>query len=79
MSAKPIPRQSTGWDEHRNTSRVFPVAKGAHRDALAALRTIPAALREWLTDGAPRLTEAEHLARFGEPYVATHSRKGRNG
>lgn len=66
-----IPRQDIRWDEHRNTSRVFPVPPGALDEALrslAALRRNDPALVRWLEDGHPRLTEAEHVARFGGPY-----------
>lgn len=71
MTARPIPRQSTGWDERRNTSRVFPVHPDALPQALAALRRIDPALRAWVEAGAPRLTEAEHLERFGAPFGET--------
>lgn len=73
-----IPRQSSVFDEHRNTSRVWPVteqdAENARR-ALAAFRRSDPALVAWLEDGAPNLTEAEHVARFGEPYNGVKRRK----
>jgi len=77
--AEPIPKQTSRWDEHRNTSQVFPVPPDALPVALNALagfrRSWP---REyaWVAEGAPNLTEAEHLARFGEPY-RSHGRRGR--
>lgn len=74
-----IPRQSAIFDEHRNTSRVFPVPPEAlpnARRALAAFHRDDPALASWVSEGAPRLTEAEHLYRFGEPYVS-HKRKAR--
>lgn len=75
MSAKPIPRQGGFvFDEKRNTSRVFPVPAGAHRDALRALHGLDPALRRWITEGHPRLTESEHVARFGEPYRVTRKK-----
>jgi hypothetical protein len=62
------------WDEHRNSSRVFPVPPNARPEAVAALaafqRSQPA-LYAWIASGAPRLTEAEHVERFGAPYKAT--------
>ena len=66
-----IPAQSVVWDDHRNTSQVFPVPPGAVEDALAAmerLRRDDPALVRWLMDRHPTLTEAEHLERFGAPY-----------
>ena len=73
-----IPKQSVIWDEHRNSSRVFPVPPTALPEAVAALaafrRTQPR-LYEWVAQGAPTLTDAEHLARFGAPYEHRRSRK----
>ena len=66
-----LPRQHTPWDEHRNTSQVFPVPPNALPDArraLAALRAEYPELVAWVEEGAPRLTAAEHYARFGEDY-----------
>jgi hypothetical protein len=57
------------WDEHRNTSRVFPVSPDALPAALKACAGIEPALRRWVEDGHPTLTEAEHVQRFGESYV----------
>ncbi len=59
------------FDEHRNTSRVFPVEPNALPNALHALETFARQHPEharWITDGAPPLTDDEHVARFGEPY-----------
>lgn len=74
-----VPRQpGATFDERRNTSRVFkvpPDALPAALRALAALRRSDPALVQWLEDGHPRLTEAEHVARFGETFVSRRSRK----
>lgn len=59
------------FDERRNTSRTFPVPPEAlpnARRALAAFKRDNPELYAWIADGAPRLTEAEHVARFGVPY-----------
>jgi len=73
-----IPRQSVAWDERRNSSRVFEVPPDALPNAMAALaafkRSQPA-LYEWVAEGAPNMTEAQHFERFGEPYNANRSRK----
>ena len=69
--AKPIPKQTSRWDERRNTSQVFPVPSDALPTALrslAALRRDQPALVQWIEDGHPTLSEAQHLKRFGEPY-----------
>lgn len=76
-----IPYQGPArWDEHRNTSRVFAVPPQTHDELRAALahfrRTEPAHVA-WIEDGHPNLTAAEHIARFGQPYKATRSRKTR--
>lgn len=66
------------FDEHRNTSRTWAVPPNALPDALkslAALRRSDPALVQWLEDGHPRLTEASHSERFGEPYRGKSSRK----
>ena len=66
-----IPWQASVWDDHRNTSQVFEVPVGASKDAIRACRswaeTNPAHA-QWIADGYPTLSEAEHLERFGEPY-----------
>jgi phage N-6-adenine-methyltransferase len=61
--AKPsIPAQGGYvWDEHRNTSRVWPVPPDALPTALRALKTLDPALRQWIEEGHPLLTEEEHL------------------
>ena len=72
-----IPRQSVGWDEHRNTSRVFLVPPDALPTALRAMQALrrdQPALVKWIEDGHPTLTDAEHLARFGEPYRGVKAR-----
>lgn len=77
-SDHPLPRQrGAGWDERRNTSRVFPVpvaAPGEYRRQFERLRHEQPALVQWILDGHPTLTEAEHLGRFGEPYRPRSSR-----
>jgi hypothetical protein len=73
-----LPRQSSFFDEHRNSSRVFPVPPNALPDArraLARLHREEPALVAWLEDGHPTLTEAQHLERFGEPYSGARSRR----
>jgi hypothetical protein len=81
--SSPIPRVSgPTWDERRNTSRVFPVPPDALPLALAALerfRRFEPAHAEWIADGAPNLSEAEHFARFGVPYRSHRSRKTTKG
>jgi hypothetical protein len=64
-----VPAAVANFDEHRNTSRVWPVPRDAHKDALRALahwRDRDPALYQWVAEGHPLLTE--HLRRFGEPY-----------
>jgi hypothetical protein len=72
-----LPRQHVGFDEHRNTSRVWPVtpqdAENARRALAAFARDCPE-LRQWIIDGHPHLTEAEHVARFGGPYNGVKKR-----
>ncbi len=66
-----IPRQTSTWDDRRNTSQVFPVEPGALREAfraLASLRERDPALVRWIEDGHPNLTQEEHVQRFGEPF-----------
>ena len=76
MSDQAIPRQGGFvFDEHRNTSRVRPVPPDALPAALRACAGVDPALRQWLVDGHPTLTEAEHFARFGCAYETTRSRK----
>ena len=68
-----LPRQSSVFDESRNTSRVRPPAPDALPNALRALaqlRRSDPALVQWLEDGHPTLTDAEHVERFGAPYSA---------
>jgi len=72
-----LPRQSAIFDERRNSSRVFPVPPDALPNALralAALRREQPALVAWLEDGHPSLTDAEHVARFGESYKGVRAR-----
>lgn len=47
------PRLTARFDEHRNSSRVFPVAHGAFDEALEALRSVPA------DESAPQLSFEE--------------------
>ena len=68
------------FDERRNSSRIFPVPPDALPNALRAMARWKAenpAHAQWIADGYPSLTEAEHVARFGEPYngFATRSRQ----
>jgi hypothetical protein len=66
-----VPANVARFDERRNSSRVFPVPPDAHKDvlrAVAAWREREPAAYRWLADGHPRLTEDDHVARFGEPY-----------
>jgi hypothetical protein len=66
-----IPRQSSAWDERRNSSRVFPVPPGAVEDcdrALARWQAENPAHAQWILDGYPTLTDDEHVARFGVKY-----------
>ena len=66
-----IPRQSSIWDDSRNSSQVKLPAPDAFPKAvraLAGLRDTHPELVQWIVDGHPTLTEAEHLERFGVPY-----------
>jgi hypothetical protein len=66
-----LPKQASIWDDRRNTSRVRPVPPDAVPNALRALvrlRTDKPKLVRWIEEGYPTMTEAEHVARFGEPY-----------
>jgi hypothetical protein len=66
------------FNERRNTSRVWPVPPDALPSALRVLahfRETQPALYAWIAEGAPRLTETEHVARFGEPYRPPSVRK----
>lgn len=72
-----LPRQAIPFDERRNTSRVFPVPPNALPDArraLAQLRRDDPALVQWIRDGYPTLSEAEHVARFGGAYSGSKRR-----
>lgn len=69
----------SGWDDHRNTSRLQLPPPNALPDALRALERLrleQPALVAWVEDGAPRLTEAEHVERFGEPHAGRRGRRG---
>jgi hypothetical protein len=66
-----LPRQHVGFNEHRNTSRVWPVTEQDcenARRALAAFKRDQPALYSWVAEGAPTLTEDQHRIRFGESY-----------
>jgi hypothetical protein len=68
-----VPANVAAFDEHRNSSRVWPVPSGAAKEAArasAAWRERDPAAYQWVVDGHPHLTEADHLARFGEPFKA---------
>lgn len=66
------------WDDHRNSSRVFPVSPqdvaNAER-ALAAFKASQPDLYAWVARGAPTPTEAQHVAWFGGSYKAARARK----
>jgi hypothetical protein len=65
--------RGTAWDGRRNTSRRIEVPLGAYLAALgvvAAFRAREPALARWIEDGAPGLSEAGHVARFGAAYPA---------
>jgi hypothetical protein len=72
-----LPKQHAAYDEHRNSSRVWPVTpqdgENARRTLAAFKRDYPE-LHAWIVEGAPTLTEAEHVARFGEPYNGVRSK-----
>lgn len=73
-----LPRQHTPYDERRNSSAVFPVPPDALpnvRRALAAFERDYPAMQSWICEGAPTLTEDEHLIRFGEPYKSHRGRR----
>jgi hypothetical protein len=67
------------WDDRRNTSRVVPVSPNAWKECREACerwaRDNPAHFR-WLLDGHPTMTHAEHVERFGEPYVSHRGNRG---
>lgn len=70
--------QAGQWDRRRNTSRAVPPEFGSVTLALAALarlRDDDPALVQWILDGHPTLTEAEHAARFGGPYKPRRRRR----
>jgi len=73
-----IPKQTSLWDPKRNTSQVFPVTlqdvENARRALEAYKRDYPAHY-QWIIDGPPNLTEAEHVQRFGEHYKGVRARK----
>lgn len=62
---------ATQWDASRNTSSVRAPAPDALANAtraLAAFRRDYPELHSWIAAGAPRLSEHDHLVRFGVPY-----------
>lgn len=66
------------WDERRNTSRTGTVPPHAVAEALDALRWFRHAHPEhaaWIADGAPTLTDEDHVRRFGESYQSTRRRR----
>ena len=75
----PLGRKNVAvFDEHRNSSRVFPVPPTALPDALDALARFRASqpdLYGWVASGAPLLSHGRHEEIFGEPFKATRSRK----
>ena len=75
----PLGRKNVAvFDEHRNSSRVWPVPPTALPEAEEALARFKASqpdLYKWVADGAPLLTHSRHVALFGEPFKATRARK----
>jgi hypothetical protein len=65
------------FDERRNSSAVVAPPPDALPNALRAMATWRRenpAHAQWIADGYPTMTEAEHVERFGEPYVS-HRRR----
>lgn len=78
MSRLHVVGDAARWDPRRNTSMQQPVPPDALPNALRALARLRQAEPElvaWIERGAPHLTEAEHLERFGEPYVSKRPRR----
>jgi hypothetical protein len=76
--AEALPRQASWWNHSRNTSAVFqppPNALPDARRALAILRRDHPDLVQWLLNGHPTMTEAEHFERFGVHYDGFAKRK----
>jgi hypothetical protein len=74
-----IPRQSAVWDERRNSSQVRQPNPNALRDCLASMaswRENNPEHAQWIADGYPALTEAEHIERFGKPYERAKVKRG---
>jgi hypothetical protein len=75
----PLGRKNVAvFDEHRNSSRVWPVPPTALPEAevaLALFKRNQPDLYGWVASGAPLLTHGRHAALFGEPYKATLTRK----
>lgn len=68
------------FDERRNSSRVFGVPPDALPNALRALERLrrdDPELVSWIEAGHPLLTHDEHVRRFGVPWAATSTRRGR--
>jgi hypothetical protein len=65
------------WDDRRNTSQVrrpAPDALGRALGACDALRQAEPDLVAWIEAGAPTLSEAEHLERFGVAHPGRSTR-----
>lgn len=70
MARRKFPAGST-FNHRRNTSRVFPVPPGSLEAAQRSLEQFAQdhpAHAQWIKDGYPTLTDAEHVERFGKPY-----------
>ena len=79
MAEVSLPFARARFDEHRNSSRVFPVPPDALPNAMRALNALRADYPElvaWVEEGAPRLTAEEHYRRFGEDYAPRKRTKG---
>ena len=75
----PLGRKNVAvFDEHRNSSRVWPVPPTAlpeAEDALSSFKKSQPDLYEWIESGAPLLTHSRHEAIFGETFKGTRTRK----
>jgi hypothetical protein len=75
----PLGRKNVAvFDEHRNSSRVWPVPPTALPEAEAALEAFKRSrpdLYEWVASGAPNLSHGQHLSLFGETFKAVRAKK----
>ncbi len=66
------------FDDRRNSSQVRPPAPDALPTALAALAALRRSAPElvaWVEEGAPLLSEGEHVRRFGRPWAPPRRRR----